>query len=242
MDLKLFFSTFVLIFLAELGDKTQLAALAQSAGAKSPWSVFLGAAAALVLSTLVAVLVGANLEKLVNPKHIRLAAGILFLVFGTLLIIEVTRGKKEAEAAAVPARGVLTGFVMDLAAEFEQAAHLDYLALAEKSADASHRELFLALAGEEKAHGAFLRGLPLGELELAEPALAVEPLRETLLHDVALAQSPELRHAIEHEEATAAFYEELSRSIKIASLKAAFHEMAVGERNHANRLRQLISA
>ena len=82
MDWKLFVGTFALIFLAELGDKTQLAALASSAGSRSPWSVFAGASAALVLSTLLAVLIGATLQRLCPVHYLKGGAAILFFVLG----------------------------------------------------------------------------------------------------------------------------------------------------------------
>ena len=59
MDPKLFLTVFGTVFLAELGDKTQLAALTRTAAADgSKWTVFFAASAALVVSTLVAVLIG----------------------------------------------------------------------------------------------------------------------------------------------------------------------------------------
>jgi putative Ca2+/H+ antiporter (TMEM165/GDT1 family) len=91
MDWKIFLSAFVMVFLAELGDKTQLSALAFSAGSKSTWSVFFGACVALILSTFIAVLIGAVLHKqdLLPLSAIRTLAGILFIVFGVFTLHSV---------------------------------------------------------------------------------------------------------------------------------------------------------
>ena len=82
MDWKLLASTFVAVFLAELGDKTQLATMSLAAGNSSRWSVFLGSALALVATSAVAVLLGEALTRLVPPMWIRRAAGGLFVVMG----------------------------------------------------------------------------------------------------------------------------------------------------------------
>jgi putative Ca2+/H+ antiporter (TMEM165/GDT1 family) len=87
MDWRVFFTTFSLVFLAELGDKTQLATLSLAASGRSRLVVFLGAAAALVLTTSIAVLLGAGLARLVPPSWIQRAAGVGFLVMGVLFLI-----------------------------------------------------------------------------------------------------------------------------------------------------------
>jgi putative Ca2+/H+ antiporter (TMEM165/GDT1 family) len=81
MDWKLFASTFAAIFLAELGDKTQLATLSLASGG-SRWIVFGGAALALVASTAIAVLAGEAVSRVIPPVWIRRGAGALFLVLG----------------------------------------------------------------------------------------------------------------------------------------------------------------
>ena len=81
MDWKLFASTFAAIFLAELGDKTQLATLTLASGG-SRWVVFGGAALALVASTAIAVLAGEAVSRAIPPIWIRRGAGVLFLVLG----------------------------------------------------------------------------------------------------------------------------------------------------------------
>lgn len=87
MDFKLFITTFGLVFLAELGDKTQLATLCLSANYHSKISVFLGSAFALIVSSLLAVLFGAGLSRLLPPNYIQIGAGSFFLVIGIWMLI-----------------------------------------------------------------------------------------------------------------------------------------------------------
>jgi putative Ca2+/H+ antiporter (TMEM165/GDT1 family) len=91
MDIKLLLTTFGLVFLAELGDKTQLATFCFSADCDSRLSVFLGSAGALVLSSMIAVLLGAGVSRVVSPATIKIGAGIFFLVVGTWTIYSATR-------------------------------------------------------------------------------------------------------------------------------------------------------
>lgn len=90
MDWKVFLATFSLVFFAELGDKTQLAALAQSA-THGRWIVFLGASAALIVATFLAVLVGDGLGRIIPIKVIHATSGLLFIFFGILLLVSVFR-------------------------------------------------------------------------------------------------------------------------------------------------------
>jgi putative Ca2+/H+ antiporter (TMEM165/GDT1 family) len=87
MDWKLIGSTFTLVFLAELGDKTQLATLALAASGRSKLLVFLGAAGALVATSAIAVLVGEGVARVVPEVWIRRAAGAGFLVLGALFLL-----------------------------------------------------------------------------------------------------------------------------------------------------------
>jgi putative Ca2+/H+ antiporter (TMEM165/GDT1 family) len=87
MDWKLLATTFVTIFLAELGDKTQLATLSFASGGSSRWGVFLGASLALVATTAVAVLAGESLGRVLPPSLIRRGAGVLFLVLGVVFLM-----------------------------------------------------------------------------------------------------------------------------------------------------------
>lgn len=84
-----FLSTFITIFLAEMGDKTQLATLLLSAQSQSPWIVFAGAATALIATSLVGVLLGRYLAKILSPNTIDIAAGVLLMVISILLLGDV---------------------------------------------------------------------------------------------------------------------------------------------------------
>jgi Ca2+/H+ antiporter, TMEM165/GDT1 family len=86
-----FFSTFITIFLAEMGDKTQLATLLLSAQSGSPWIVFIGAGSALIATSLVGVLLGRYLAKVLSPETLDIAAGILLMVISILLLGDVVQ-------------------------------------------------------------------------------------------------------------------------------------------------------
>jgi len=92
MDLKVTLTTFGMIFLAELGDKTQLATFAFAAESRTRLAVFVGSAAALVMTSLLAVLFGGAVGRLIPPKYINLGAGALFVVLGIWMLL--TAGKE----------------------------------------------------------------------------------------------------------------------------------------------------
>lgn len=83
---------FLSVFIAELGDKTQLATLLFATDhSLSRAAVFAAASAALVLSSLLAVLFGAQISRVIPPPTLRLAAGIGFIVIGAWLLLDVRR-------------------------------------------------------------------------------------------------------------------------------------------------------
>jgi Ca2+/H+ antiporter, TMEM165/GDT1 family len=87
LDWKLLATTFGAVFVAELGDKTQLATLSLSAGKEvNRLSVFLGSASALVCTSLIAVLAGELISRYVPPQYLRRGAGAIFIVLGLLYI------------------------------------------------------------------------------------------------------------------------------------------------------------
>jgi len=86
MEYKVIGSVFTMIFLAELGDKTQLATFACAAYERSKISVFIGSSLALVLASLIATLLGAFLAQHVPQSYISRTAGALFMIMGAYYI------------------------------------------------------------------------------------------------------------------------------------------------------------
>ena len=89
MNLQAFFTIFVTVFLAEIGDKTQLATMLFASDSKvNNWVVFFGSSAALVLAAGIGVLVGSQLENFVSAKTIKIVAGIGFIAVGVWTIFQ----------------------------------------------------------------------------------------------------------------------------------------------------------
>lgn len=88
-EFRVFLSTFITIFLAEIGDKTQVTTLLMSAESRAPWVVFLGAGLALVLTSLLGVIVGRWLSKRVSIKVLETTTACILLVISVLLLWDV---------------------------------------------------------------------------------------------------------------------------------------------------------
>lgn len=95
-----FGTTFLTIFLAEIGDKTQLSTLLISAESQSPWVVFLGSAAALVTTSFLGVILGSWIASRLSPKTVEKAAGVMLLLISVMLFWDLIQ----------PLSGVLGSF------------------------------------------------------------------------------------------------------------------------------------
>jgi len=89
---QVFVSTFLTIFLAEMGDKTQIATLLMTAQSHAPWMIFLGASTALVATSLLGVLLGRWLSSRLSPQTLDRAAAIMLLSVAGMLLWEVSQG------------------------------------------------------------------------------------------------------------------------------------------------------
>ena len=89
MEWKTLLTTFGVLFLAELGDKTQLAVITMSADSKSPLSVFVGAALALVLVSLLGVVFGALLGQYIPTEWLQRIVAVAFIVIGILMLLKI---------------------------------------------------------------------------------------------------------------------------------------------------------
>ncbi len=100
--LSLLASTFATVFLAELGDKTQLAIVSISGTSSRPGAVFAGSALALVLASLLGSAAGGSLTRVIPTDWLQLAASAGFLILGLRLILRANQADAAApgEAAA----------------------------------------------------------------------------------------------------------------------------------------------
>jgi len=87
MDLRVLLTTLGIIFLAEMGDKTQLAAMTMAAQTKKPWAVFLGASIALAAVSALGVIVGSVIGNYVPLEWVKRVAALAFIVIGVLMLM-----------------------------------------------------------------------------------------------------------------------------------------------------------
>lgn len=86
MDLQLLGLTFITVFLSELGDKSQVAAIALSGSTKSPRLIFFGTAAALLLASFLGVMVGQGVAEVLPTRLVKITAAIGFAILGIRLL------------------------------------------------------------------------------------------------------------------------------------------------------------
>ena len=88
---SIFITTFTTIFIAELGDKTQIATLILSAESGEPIIVFIGSSFALISSSLVGVLIGKWLSNKISPNRFAFITGLLMLIISILLAYDILK-------------------------------------------------------------------------------------------------------------------------------------------------------
>lgn len=88
MDWRVFLTTFGVIFLAEIGDKTQLAAMTIAARTDRPWAVFVGSALAFACISAVAVMVGSVIGNYIPLEWVKRGAALLFIIIGVLILLD----------------------------------------------------------------------------------------------------------------------------------------------------------
>jgi putative Ca2+/H+ antiporter (TMEM165/GDT1 family) len=89
MNWKVLLTTFGLLFLAELGDKTQLAVISLTAKHKTPWAVFIGASLAMTTVTALGVIFGDVITKFIPGNILEKASAGLFILIGILMFFDV---------------------------------------------------------------------------------------------------------------------------------------------------------
>ena len=100
MNFALLISTFVTVFLAELGDKTQLATVAISGTSDRPLAVFIGSSSALVLASLIGALAGGSIANVIPTEVLQLMAAIGFLIIGGRLLLQSRTAASDDDSSA----------------------------------------------------------------------------------------------------------------------------------------------
>ncbi len=177
MDIRIFFASFALIFIAELGDKTQLTALALASSSRSPWAVFLGTSTALVLGSALAIIFGELLTRFLPVKVLHISSAILFILMGVILLVNIARRadydnlEEETEARKAAAQiggesaeapGLMFRLIVNQAMAFEESI-IEYLeSLSRELPAGEERQTLEELISADRRHAQSI-------LEMAEP-------------------------------------------------------------------------
>ncbi len=86
MDIRALGVAFISIFLAEIGDKTQLLIPGLTMESRHPFMVFIGAGLALLTTTAIAVFAGRLLKGMIPLQYFRIVGGIVFILFGIFML------------------------------------------------------------------------------------------------------------------------------------------------------------
>ena len=90
MDWKIFITIFISVFIAELGDKTQLATMLFATDKEvSKYTIFLAASAALIVASAIGVLAGSMFSEYINEKYLHYVAGVGFILIGAFTLYNV---------------------------------------------------------------------------------------------------------------------------------------------------------
>lgn len=88
MDLKIFFTTFFMIFFAELADKTQLVGIGMASKTGKPLAVFLGSVTGYIVVTALSIVLGLLIHKYVKQDIVRYISAFLFVAIGVLMLFK----------------------------------------------------------------------------------------------------------------------------------------------------------
>lgn len=270
MNIKIMLASFVTIFLAELGDKTQLAALSFATNTRAPWSVFIGTSVALVCTTALAVVFGDAVTRYVPERALQIGSATMFVLIGLYLLVNVAcRGQgKAAEGAAGAAviapvsvgSGMVCELIFSQARVFEEDSARLYEELSAVMPSGAARRRLEQLAQEERQHADALRTLTArhGDAAITGAQLAeseVQPLRDSVrtppaaapLSAAEQAQAAQasidepVQRAIRAEERAAEYYLALARLANLHPVRDAFRWLAMEELRHAQELCSLIN-
>jgi hypothetical protein len=245
MDLKVLIASFGLIFLAELGDKTQLTALAFSTSSRSPWSVFLGTSLALICTTALAVACGEALCRWIPVKILHLASAVMFVLVGLILLVNLARKApaEDAAPAVLPVEGAatkagpLSSFIGRQAVVFEEDLATFIRENAPTAGTPELRQALAHLAEQHTAHATALAGIGSAadvervaemnmDLAKGSPERLLASLRRA---DSSLPADATFDRIIRRQEAAAEFYIALAQLVRFHDARDVFRALALEE-------------
>ncbi len=268
MDFRVLFASFALVFLAELGDKTQLTALAFTTSTRSPWTVFLGTSLALICTTALAVVLGEALARIVPERYLHIGSAVMFVLVGLVLLVNVAR-KSEAppapmpavapgtEQAALPATGgALFALIVRQAATIEEDIIDQLDEIRARLPEGRERAVLAGVIDEDRRHLRTLLGLPgehAADFDQGDGRIAAGEFAELCGRTPLFAEPPQplappstevaeqLRRAVALEESIADAYLAFARLAKVHAVKDAFRWLAMEDIRHAQILCDLVN-
>jgi Ca2+/H+ antiporter, TMEM165/GDT1 family len=262
MNTKVLFASFALVFLAELGDKTQLTALAFAASSKSPWAVFFGTSLALITTTALAVIFGEMLSRVLPERVLHIGSGVMFVLVGLVLLVNEARKvpavapmPEPAETSMVQPAGFLSRMVLRHAILFETEMVDALESATEVCDDAALRQGLEEVTKEDHVHIESLKelvtGIPQADDEpdtgasekpetVSPPAPVADALAAMEGIEADEADSP-FHKLIQKQEAIAEFYIALARMSHLHDARDTLRWLAMEEIRHAQHLCSLIN-
>lgn len=239
MNLRLILSTFIVIFLAELGDKTQLAAMAASAGSNRPFSVLIGASVALVLSSALAVVIGSFIGDHIPLRYIKIAAGVVFIIFGSMYVKEAFVPEKEVSQQGTATLHFIGNSVIKAAQAFEEQELKMLRAIRDSIGRTECLSVIDELILEDEQHR-----ISLSSIKKRERILKKEDQVQLVHLNEEYACSEDdvqvLQDLYNREAAMADFYQLMSDKSKITGVKQALHNLYLDEMGHCAKIRPLL--
>ena len=270
MDLRILLASFALVFVAELGDKTQLTALAFTASSRSPWTVFVGTSLALVATTALAVAFGEVLTRFISPRALQIASGVMFVLMGLLLLVNVARkaetekpapapaDKAQVGAVEMPGGGALFRLIVSQAAALEGEIIEDMEDITRSLPAGAARDTLEKIIREDRNHVRAIEAMPTRhaeEFDKEGTGLTAEefselrergrriPSRIRKVEEDAteIGRQEALARLLRREEALADAYFAFSRMSRIHAVKDAFRWLALEDIRHAHALCDLVN-
>ncbi len=243
MDIRIILSTFFVIFLAELGDKTQFAAMAASSGSNQPVSVLIGAILALSLSSVIAVAAGSLIGKYIPVKYIKIAAGALFLIFGLLYLREAfVPEKKEAEKVSVSINFIGES-VLKAASVFEEREIQMLKDAAEMLSETRFIKTIEEIISEEEAHLESISAMHQHDFRF-DHTFSDENVDYTALEEKFECSEDTdclIRDIYDREKAMSDFYRITAEKTRIESVRNALLVLHEDEKKHAVKIKELLT-